>query len=329
MKLFLREHVPLVVMVVIQLVTVLFVIWIAGYRELTIIFYAFFLGFCFLIGYLVYRYVSHKEFYERLSTPLKHLEESYQAFGNAPLPNALKQLLKMQYAQYIEQLHQVNQKRNNHLTFINQWVHQMKTPLSVIELLVQEEEDERFVSIREEADKIGKGLDLVLYAARLEAFQHDFQVQRVNLKEVAMKAIHENKRFLIRNKVYPEIHIPSDCYVESDEKWLTFIMNQLITNAAKYSAGKSEKIVIVGNENCIEVRDQGIGIPKSDIRRVFEPFYTGENGRKYRESTGMGLYLVKEVCEKLGHRVDIESEVGAGTTVRITFASPRGNLTKM
>lgn len=329
MKLFFREHVPMVVMMFIQLVMVLLVVWIAGYRELTIIFYAFFLGGCFLVGYLVYRYVSHKEFYERLSRPLKHLEESYQAFGNAPLPNALTQLLKMQYAHYIEQLHQVNQKRNNHLSFINQWVHQMKTPLSVIELLVQEEEDERFTSIREEADKIGKGLELVLYAARLEAFQHDFQVQRVNVKEVATKAIHENKRFLIKHKVYPEIHIPSDCYVESDEKWLTFILNQLITNAAKYSAGKSEKIVIVGNENYIEVRDQGIGIPKSDIRRVFEPFYTGENGRKYQESTGMGLYLVKEVCEKLGHRVAIESEIEVGTAVRITFSSPHGNLTKM
>lgn len=329
MKLFLREHVPLVVMMLVQSVTVLFVIWLAGYRELTIILYAFFLACCFLIGYLVYRYISHRQFYERLSEQLKQLEESYQTFGNAPLPKAVKQLLKMQYARYVEELHKVNQRRSNHLTFINQWVHQMKTPLSVIELLVQEEDDERLSSIREEADKIEKGLELVLYAARLEAFQHDFQVQRVNVKEVATKAIHENKRFLIKNEVYPEMNIPSDCYVESDEKWLAFILNQLITNAAKYSAGKSEKIVIVGNENYIEVRDEGIGIPKSDIRLVFEPFYTGENGRKYRESTGMGLYLVKEVCEKLGHHVEVESEVDVGTTVRITFASPAQNLTKV
>ncbi len=331
MKLFLREHLPLIIMTFIQLLAVILVFWLDGYNRLPVASYALFIGLCIFISYLVYRYISHKAFYTRLSADLERLEDLNQSYGNTPLSIALSQLFKKQYAHYIERLSKSNQQRSDHLTFINQWVHQMKTPLSVIELTVQEEDDERFVSIREEVDKIEKGLEMVLYAARLEVFEHDFQVQPVSLKNIVSQAIHENKRLFIKNHVYPEMKIDETLVVESDEKWLTFILNQLITNAVKYSTGKSDKLSIVGfsdgKKASIEVRDQGVGIPKSDVRRVFNPFYTGENGRVYRESTGMGLYLVKEVCTKLGHYVELESEVGIGTTMRVIFSTDHSSLT--
>src|SRR5690606_7180519 len=133
-------------------------------------------------------------------------------------------------------------------------------------------------SIREESDKIEKGLEMVLYAARLETFEHDFHVQQISLKKVTEQAIRENKRLFIKSRVYPEVHIQS-AKVESDEKWLIFMINQLITNAVKYSAGKAQKIIIseliTEQETILIVRDFGIGIPKTDLRRVFQPFYTG------------------------------------------------------
>src|SRR5690606_34822083 len=140
----------------------------------------------------------------------------------------------------------------------------------------------------------------------------------VSQKTAIDDANRENKRLLISNRVYPENH-GEKIILESDETWLVSIMNQLITNAVKYSTGKAQKMIVSIQENSIKVQDFGIGIPVSDRKRVFHPFFTGENGRKYRESTGMGLYLVKEVCEKLGHQVEIESEIEKGTTVTITF----------
>ncbi|ONK24664.1 hypothetical protein BLX87_04100 [Bacillus sp. VT-16-64] len=323
MKLFIRDHIPFMFVVIVQLLAVLFIIWLDGYRHISVAIYALFIG-LFIFGcYLLYRYISHKAFYERLSSSLHYLEEVNQTYGDAPLPVALGNLLKSQYVYYINRLNSYEEQRNTHATFINQWVHQMKTPLSVIELLVQEEDNPQFSSIREEAYKIGKGLEMVLYAARLDTFEHDFKVERVSLKKLALQSVHENKRLFIKSHVYPEVKMTDDLIVESDQKWMTFILNQLITNAVKYSGESNKKVIVAGfhcdKGICLEIRDQGIGIPKTDIKRVFHPFYTGENGRIYRESTGMGLYLAKEVCERLGHHIDIESEVGVGTSVRITF----------
>ena len=106
-------------------------------------------------------------------------------------------------------------------------------------------------------------------------------------------------------------------------KWLQFIIGQFITNAVKYTFEPSKKVYIYATEQqdrvTLSVRDEGIGIPKSDLSRVTKAFFTGENGRKTGESTGMGLYLAKEICEKLGHELVIDSEVGKGTTVSVTF----------
>ncbi|PHC35855.1 hypothetical protein COF09_30600 [Bacillus toyonensis] len=111
--------------------------------------------------------------------------------------------------------------------------------------------------------------------------------------------------------------------VESDRKWLRFIVNQILSNAIKYSAGSRGNITIAVFEKdksvVLEIQDYGVGIPKEDLPRVFRPFYTGENGRKFKESTGMGLYLVKNIIARLSHKIEIESEFEKGTKVRIIF----------
>lgn len=321
MKLFLREHIPLIIINIAQIIIILFTFWLGGYRNYPLALYSLFLGVFLLTIYLMYRYTTHKAFYKRLTSSMKVLDEANQSLGSAPLPEALEILLKAQYTQYMNELHVQARKRSNHLTFINQWVHQMKTPLSVIELIAQEDDDERLESIREEADRLGEGLEMVLYAARLEAFEHDFQVGPVSLKKITEQAIRDNKRLFIKSRVYPETEMDPALIVESDEKWLSFILNQFITNAVKYSAGISQKIMITvmkaEGQAWIEVQDHGIGIAKTDMRRIFQPFFTGENGRLYRESTGMGLYLAKEVCDLLGHEIAIESEKDKGTKVKL------------
>lgn len=321
--LFLREHVPLILYSYILMLFLLLVFWFDGYDHVLTALYAIFLGTFLLLIYLTYRYVSHRTFYLRLSQPLEAMHEFMSEFNHSPLPEALATLLEAQYKRYQEQIKSWERQHQDHITFMNQWVHQMKTPLSVIELITQKEDDERFESIAEETDKLRKGLEMALYISRLETFEQDFSVDQVRLLPIVNKVVHDNKRFFIRNYVYPEVKMESTLTVETDAKWLVFMLDQLLSNAIKYSTGTHEKVTIAafrqGESVVLEVQDKGVGIPTADLPRVFRAFFTGENGREFKESTGMGLYLVKEVAEKLNHSVEIQSEEGKGTIVQIIF----------
>ncbi|WP_338552305.1 sensor histidine kinase [Paenibacillus sp. KS-LC4] len=325
MKLFLRDQLTLVLFMLIQLIVVTAVFWLDGYKDMVIASYALLLGLCVFIGFLAYRYVTHRRFYALLSSKQSGLEESIQQLESAPLPAALAELLQLQYRHYQKRMIEGERKQQNHLTFMNQWVHQMKTPLSVLELMLSEELDERNNSMREETDRIRKGLDMVLYVARLETFEQDFQVEKIQLRELANAVILENRRLFIRSFVYPDMQIEEQLVVETDGKWLRFIVQQLIANAVNYSAGSGAKITISGYRSersvILEVKDDGVGIPPSDLSRIFNAFFTGENGRAYKESTGMGLYIVRTVLDKMNHEIEVESKVGAGsgTTMRIIF----------
>jgi two-component system, OmpR family, sensor histidine kinase YxdK len=168
-----------------------------------------------------------------------------------------------------------------------------------------------------------KGLDMVLYTARLDEFEHDFYIELLSLEEVVRSVTSSQKRLFIRNRVFPSFQLEEGLRITSDEKWLSFVLTQIITNAVRYTKEENQNIFVKGFKRgakvILEIQDQGVGIPKSDLPRVFDPYFTGENGRNFRESTGMGLFLVKQICDKLGHRVEIESMLNRGTTVRIIF----------
>lgn len=332
MKLFLRDQWGFAVFFLVQLILLLLIFALDGYWNPSLMIYAMFLSIFFAGGFLLSRYLTHRAIYQRLSNPVLSLEELTQTNGNAPLCRAMDENCLGQYRLYKAELHAYENKQRDHITFIQQWVHQMKTPLSVIHLLMQDDDSTKAESVREELDRLKRGLETVLYLARLDRFEQDFLIEPVTLRTLVSQAVGENKRLFIRNQVYPELLVDENWRAESDEKWLAFVLNQLLVNAVRYSAGKSSKVTIRayerGSQVVLEVQDYGIGIPREDIRRVFQPYFTGENGRKYAESTGMGLYLVKEICNRLNHGVELESTVDVGTTVRIVLSAVVPNLTR-
>lgn len=333
MKLFFQEHFLLIAIQCLQFSVILTIYWLDGYHNLKPALYASFLGFFILGCYLFYHYYSRREFYKRLSKPLLSPDDAFQRMEQAPISEALNKLMKMQYKHYHQQLSTVDHQQKEHLTFMDQWVHQMKTPLSVIELTAQNLDEPESSDIREETERMQIGLNTILYMARLRTIEQDFHVKQVLVKKVVDEVNRDNRRLYIRNQVYPKLEERTQSIlVETDEKWLFFILSQLVQNAVKYSTGKSNKLILSlyekENEAVLEVTDFGVGIPEFDIKRVFDPFYTGDNGRKFRESTGMGLYLTKEVVNHLGHRIEIESIVGEGTSVRIIFTQTQ-NLTTL
>ncbi|WP_112180504.1 MULTISPECIES: HAMP domain-containing sensor histidine kinase [Paraliobacillus] len=333
MRLFLREHLILIVFQLIQCLMIPTLYWLDGYRGTGVIIYAIFLSLVFLTAFLIFRYVSRKKFYQRLQNPLETMVESLETTEQTPISEALDRLLLTQYCLYQEELQQAEDRQDEHLLFMDRWVHQMKTPLSVIELTAQTLDEPESSSIREETDRMRSGLNTVLYMARLRTIAEDFQIKPVLLSKLIHEVNQENKRFYIRHQVYPQLKEQrSGITVETDEKWLFFLLTQLVHNAVKYSTGKAKHLLLTvyerDEEAILEIKDFGVGIPVVDKKRVFKKFYTGENGRNYRESTGMGLYLVKEVAEKLEHGIELETEVGEGTTIRIIFSTTQ-NLTTM
>jgi two-component system, OmpR family, sensor histidine kinase YxdK len=325
MKLFLRDHASLLLLNVLQLSLILLICWLAGFHNLDLLLYAVLLCALTLMGYLLYRYFTRFIFYRRLSSALASLDESLVKYGSSPLGEALTDLLHTQYRFYQERLFHYQRSQEMHTTFTNIWVHQMKTPLSVISLITQDEDDPRFMSIREETDRLQQGLEMTLYTARLDTFASDFHVEPVALHTITNEVIRKNKQFFLRNAVYPEVQIDSTLLVLSDLKWLAFIIDQLVINAIKYSSGNRKKVRLVaqvqGDRATLTVSDQGVGIPAADLPRIFEPYFTGENGRTHRQSTGMGLYLVHEACKQLEHSITVESAVNTGTTFHLTFFS--------
>ncbi|MEK5058958.1 hypothetical protein BK126_01400 [Paenibacillus sp. FSL H7-0326] len=322
-RLFLREQTPLIFIYFIQLAVITFVYWLGGFKNWPIALYAALLSGALFVGYMTYRYLTHRRFYKRLSEPVASVEEITYTSEHAPLPESLHQLTLSHNRVYQTRLLGIKEQLDQHIHFIHQWVHQMKTPLSVLHLMNQGRDDEESAAIGDELDRMRKGLDMVLYAARLDSFEHDLYIEPVSLNTLVRSVTSEQKRLFIRNHVFPYVDIDPQLQVISDEKWLKFIVTQLLTNAVKYSGGRNKKIQFRGykqkDQIILSVEDEGIGIPKEDINRVFDPFFTGENGRTVQESTGMGLYLVKEVADRLGHSITLSSVQHQGTRIELIF----------
>ncbi|GMK42613.1 two-component sensor histidine kinase [Paenibacillus sp. CCS19] len=247
---------------------------------------------------------------------------------------AVQQLLEKQHKAFADELADYRRQREQHLHFTNQWVHHMKTPVSVIDLLLQQaaeqqdaENDNQAIrsSMQEELERIYRGLEMMLHTARLDQFRMDVRIDRVSLLPLVRETINRHKKACIRSSIFPRVE-GQDVLVETDAKWLSFLLGQFITNAIKYSKDKPGSKTLrftvssLPDGGCsLSLTDEGIGIAEHDLPRVFDPFFTGENGRLVEESTGMGLYLAREVCSRLGHDLAIESELGVGTTITIYF----------
>ncbi|MEW8957480.1 ATP-binding protein, partial [Clostridium sp.] len=155
-------------------------------------------------------------------------------------------------------------------------------------------------------------------------FSRDYITTSCNLKELVSSVVTSKKRDFIYKGVFPKMDIGESISVYTDKKWGSYMLAQIISNAIKYSdVNKNNKIEIMATNknNVIEllIKDYGIGITEEDLPRVFEPFFTGNNGRKERGSSGIGLYMVNIIAKKLGHKIKIESKIDSGTVVKIEF----------
>ena len=199
---------------------------------------------------------------------------------------------------------------------MDMWVHDIKMPIAIMKLIIEQNENPYFEKTLDEIDnevmRIENSVERVLYLSRLDDFHRDFLVQEVNLQPIIREIIKKYSKYFISNKI-SLILDNLDYAVLSDKKWLLFIFDQLIGNSLKYT-DKGDSISITGEilSNCIliTVKDTGCGIKEEDLVRVFDKGFTGNNGRHNAKSTGLGLYLVKELCSKLNHDIEVKSSYG-------------------
>lgn len=261
----------------------------------------------------------------------QRLERAEEAFEMAPLQGgktreqrALAELLCDTQRRALGALQAHERSAEQHRAFVDLWVHQMKTPLAVLELTAQQEEDtEAWRSVAEEAANLAQGLELMLTSARLERFELDLRPSRADLAQVAREGVNALKESWLRHRIFPSVTAPDEpVLVETDPKWLAVVLRQLLTNAIKYSPPEGRvrlEVVRLPLGASLSVRDEGPGIPAHEVPRIFERFFTGTNGRITQASTGMGLYLAAEICRRLGHDLSVDTELGRGSTFTITL----------
>lgn len=196
------------------------------------------------------------------------------------------------------------------------WAHQIKTPIAAMRLLIQSDLSDKEM-LSSELFKIEQYVEMVLYYIRLESRSSDYVLKECHLDGIIRQAIRKYSRQFIYKGI--SLHYKGvDELVLTDEKWLLFVLEQLISNAVKYT-NEGYVTIYWQPEGRLVIRDTGIGIPASDVPRIFEKGYTGYNGRTDRKSTGLGLYLCRRIMGKLSHIIEIESRVDQGTKVYIRF----------
>ena len=213
--------------------------------------------------------------------------------------------------------------RQEMLDFYSLWAHQIKTPLAAMNLLLQSEEAREdkdakiFQEMRMELFKTGQYVDMVLSYLRAEDMSSDLLLKEYSLDEIVRQAVRKYSGMFILKKIRLEYE-PCKEIVLTDEKWLLFVLEQLLSNALKYTEKGFIRIRMEqGSPAVLLIEDSGIGIQAEDLPRVFEKGFTGYNGRQDKKSTGIGLYLCRMICEKLNHTVTITSDPGKGTAVRL------------
>lgn len=209
------------------------------------------------------------------------------------------------------------QRREEH-QYYSLWVHQIKTPIAAISLALESDAANKAL-LEQEVFKIGQYAEMALDYAKLANFSSDLMLQPCDLQTVVKSALRKCATLFIYKKISVTVS-PMEKTVITDEKWLVFILEQLLTNAVKYTEEGSVTIALEGDT--LTISDTGIGIRAEDKERIFEMGFTGYNGRLDKNASGIGLYLVKQVSTPLGITVDVMSEIGKGTTMALTFLKP-------
>ncbi len=331
---YIKEKMVLIIGTILALVSVEILLLAYNISILIRVYCAFIIIFILVLAILI-EYKKKKDYYNELIKNMEELKEKYLISEIIKTPNfiegkILKDILQDTGKSMLENVNYYKNIQEDYKEYIELWIHEVKIPIATSKMIIENNKNEVTKSIDEELDKVENYTEQALFYARSNAVEKDYIINKTNLKEIVNGAILKNKTTLLNEKVSIELSNLKDEEVYTDSKWAVFIINQIIQNAIKYSKKENKKIEISSQEKndrvILYIKDNGIGIKKGEITRVFERGFTGENGRIIgQKSTGIGLYLCKKLCDRLGLGIELNSEKDKGTEVRIIF--PKSSYT--
>ncbi len=290
----------------------------------------FLLWICFILmagGLLLWNYRNQRRCLRHLRDVMDALDQKYlfaeiTDIPKSELERAYFKLMKTALKAMTDEVSQSNRLNLEYREFIEQWIHEMKVPITGIQLLCENNKSSVTRKILTQTEMISQGVERALFYARLGSVEKDYLIAEVPLKECVLAVLAQNRQFLIQNNACIHTEMLSGT-VYSDRKWLQFILNQIIINSVKYQGDQPPVIDVTSQEQenyiTMSVIDNGIGIRESELGRVFDKGFVGSNGRSEKNSTGMGLYLCDQLCARLGIKMEIKSREGEYTTVLLHF----------
>lgn len=304
------------------------------------ILYINFVSYSLLLLYLTFNFIVKRRYYNALdvianndtddiSTALPYPTNYEEELINDILFKVFKHQNKKIEKLYLDKV--------ENMEFVTSWVHEIKTPIAVSRLTIEnamgEPTEETLDSIEEELFKIDNYVEQALYYSKIDDFSKDYFINEISIDTILKGLIKKNAKSLIGKRIRFSMK-DTEIDILTDKKWLSFVIDQVLSNAVKYTpSGGTLEIYCEKNADAkrLIIKDSGIGIPPEDINRVFDKGFTGNNGRVFNQSTGMGLYLAKKMCHKLGHNIKVESELNKYTKVIIEFPNHLSyfNVTKV
>lgn len=295
--------------------------------DIIVIVFMFCLWFFPMGSYMALEFIKYKNYYNQIEAMLEKLNKKYLVpemikeanfVEGEKLNNILKEISRDMH----ENVKYYKDMQEEYREYIEAWVHEIKTPIASAKLVIENNKNEVTDKIDLQLDRIERFVEQVLYYSRSNNVGKDYIIKQIDLNNIVRNVIKRNYRDFIHKKIKLDIQDTSEV-VYSDGKWTEFILNQIIVNSIKYSRDKEPMINIYSiketNSVMLIIEDNGVGINHKDINRVFEKGFTGDNGRKFSKSTGMGLYLCEKLCTKLGLKIAIDSDPEKGTKVTLIF----------
>lgn len=325
----LRDYLKDKIIIIVLVILTYFIIlsFMIGFKIVDEFRWCFTILYCLLfIIIFLYDFFRKYFYYKDILSKLELLDEKYLICEMISKPNFLEGSIFYQMLYEInksmnENIRDYREKINDFKEYVELWIHEVKIPLSALILYTHNKKIDK--ALVKEINRVDNYLEQILYYIRVENTEADYIIKEVDLNKVIRDVMLKNKDILLERKIEITSDV-RDSKVLTDYKWLEFMINQIISNSMKYMRNiENKKIEIKAykKNNCVvlEMLDNGMGIPKSDLSRVFNKTFTGQNGRKVPGSTGMGLYIVSNLCKKLGHKLEIESNEGEYTKVKFIF----------
>lgn len=271
-----------------------------------------------------------KKYFEIITERVKDLKEPWLIAELLPVSYTIEdeiyqELLRKVGSSAIEEIHKIEDEQKEYEDYIEQWIHEVKTPITSIHLMLENRISENPGLKRDlnvELSRLENDVELALYYARSEQIYRDYLIQKLNVRKVLLKVVNKNRTVIMNSSVAIDLDCDEALYAYGDEKWLVFMLTQVLLSAIKYKAEADAKVVMRAKRDnkriVLNIIDNGKGIKKEELPRIFDKGFTGSNGRDNEKSTGMGLYLVHKLCEKL--EIDIEADSVYGEFTEISFS---------